>query len=159
MAKRRGFLGLSLAALAGCTTTQISGNSGRENNESATNTPTDTSETPTEGSETPTEEPETETPPPVAGKSAEDISLENEQDKRVEGVINVETGENERQLEFDLPVGQDTSWEEVPLMEESATITTETGSLRGEYDWPGSQEKSLFIAIRDDEIEYDIFTV
>lgn len=159
MAKRREFLGLSLVALAGCTTTQISDNSGEENNESATNTPTDTSETPTEGSETPTEGPETKTPPPVAGKSAEDISLENEQDERIEGIINVETSEDERQLKFDLPVGQDKEWEEIPLMEEPATITTETGSLRGEYDWSGSEEKSLFITVRNDEIEYDIFIV
>ena len=102
---------------------------------------------------TPTGGRNTESPPPT-DSSLEDLTVRNRQEESITGSIVVRTSDDEKQFNFELEGFDRTSWEEVSIMRNRATVVTEIGDQRKEYDWSGSREASLVVTIRENEIEY-----
>ena len=146
MRSRRDFTYLLVAALSGCTALRNEGEEERAETaekDRRTGTPTGTS----------TGERNTEPPPPT-DSSLEDLTVRNRQSKPATGSIVIETSDNGKQFNFELEGSNRTSWEDVPIMQNQATVVTEIGDRRKEHDWYGSREASLIVTIREDEIEY-----
>ena len=147
MRSRRNFICLSVATVSGCTALRNEENGerseARKKEEERTETPT----------RTPTGERNTESPPPT-DSSLEDLTVRSRQEESITGSIVVETNDDEKQFNFELEGSDQTSWEEVSIMRNQATVITEIGDRRKEHNWPGSREDSLVVTIRKDEIEY-----
>ena len=146
MRNRRKFSYLLVAALSGCTALRNEGEGERAETaekDRRTGTPTGTS----------TGERNTEPPPPT-DSSLEDLTVRNRQSKSTTGSIVIEISDSEEQFNFELEGFDQTSWEDVPVMRNQATVVTEIGDRRKEHDWSGSREAGLIVTIREDEIEY-----
>ena len=146
MRNRRKFTYLLVAALSGCTALRSEGEKGRAGTaekDERTGTPTGT----------PTGKRNTESPPPT-DSSIEDLKVRNRQNESTTGSIVIEISDSEEQFNFELEGFDQTSWEDVPVMRNQATVVTEIGDRRKEHDWSGSREAGLIVTIREDEIEY-----
>lgn len=146
MRHRRNFICLLVSSISGCTALQND-----EDEESAGATEEE------ERTETPTRMPtggqDTESPPPT-DSSLEDLTVRSRQEESITGSIVVETSDDEKQFNFELEGFDRTSWEEVSIMRNRATVVTEIGDRRKEHDWSGSREAGLVVTIREGEIEY-----
>lgn len=147
MRNRRNFIYLSVAVISGCTALRSGEN---EERAGTTKKEEEQTETPTG---TPTGGRNTESPPPTDG-SLEDLTVRSRQEESITGSIVVETSDDENQFNFELEGFGQTSWEEVSIMQNRATVVTEVGDRRKEHNWSGSREDSLVVTIRKDEIEY-----
>ena len=146
MRKRRNFIYLLVAALSGCTALRNGDEeegTGAAEKEERTETPTGTS----------TKKRNTESPP-LTDSSLEDLKVRNRQKESITGSIVIETSDSRKQFNFELEEFDQTSWEDVPIMQNQATVVTEIGDRQKEHDWFGSRETSLVITIREDKIEY-----
>ena len=143
---RRKFAYLLVAALSGCTALRSEGEKGRAGTaekDERTGTPTGT----------PTGKRNTESPPPT-DSSLEDLKVRNRQSESIAGSIVIEISDSEERFSFELEGFDQTSWSDVPVMQNQATVVTEIGDRRKKNDWSGSREASLIVTIREDEIEY-----
>ena len=147
MRNRRNFICLSVAAISGCTALQ---NDEDEGSAGATEKEEERTETPTRA---PIKGQNTGSPPPT-DSSLEDLTVRSRQEGSITGSIVVETSDDEKRFNFELEGFDRTSWEEVSIMRNRATIVTEIGNRRKEHDWSGSREASLVVTIREGEIEY-----
>ena len=143
---RRKFTCLLVAALSGCTALRSEGEEGK----AGTAEKDERTETPTG---TPNRKRNTESPPPT-DSSLEDLKVRNRRNESITGSIVIEISDSEEQFNFELEGLDQTSWEDVPIMQNQATVVTEIGDRRKEHVWSGSREASLIVTIREDEIEY-----
>jgi hypothetical protein len=143
---RRKFTYLLITALSGCTALRSEGEKGR----AGTAEKDERTETPMG---TPIRKRNTESPPPT-DSSLEDLKVRNRQNESIAGSIVIEISDSEEQFSFELEGFDQTSWSDVPVMQNQATVVTEIGDRRKKNDWSGSREAGLVITIREDEIEY-----